>query len=83
MKKRSTNESLFVLVFGIEAMLLMEASLPTITGLVEENQSQLTRNLDLLEEVQECTQISRAGYEHKARTLYDQKVKVRCFIRGE
>ena len=37
MKKRSMDESPFAFVFGIEAMLPMEASLPTITTLVAEN----------------------------------------------
>ena len=51
-KKRGTDESPFTLVFEIEA------GLPTLTTLVvenvEENQGQLTRNLNLLEEVREC-----------------------------
>ena len=57
-KKRATDESPFALVYGIEAVLMMEAGLPTITTLVaedsEENQRQLARNLDLLEEIREC-----------------------------
>ena len=55
----------------------IEAELPTITTLnadsVEENQSQLVRNLDLLEEVRECAQIQRATYQHKARAFYNKK----------
>ncbi len=47
-------------------MLPIEAGLPTITTLVaenvEDNQRQLARNLDLLEEVRECSQIRRATY---------------------
>ena len=49
----------------------------------EENQRQLARNLDLLEEVHECAQIKRAAYQHKARAFYDKKAKLRRFIRGE
>ena len=60
-KKRATDESPFALVFGTEVLLPTEAGLPILTTMiaenVEENQQQLTRNLDLLEEVRECAQI--------------------------
>lgn len=43
-----------------------EAGLPTLTTLVvenvEENQWQLAKNLDMLKEVRECTQIKRDAY---------------------
>ena len=55
------DESSFALVYGTEVVLPKEASLPTITTLiaedVKENRKQLERNLDLLEEVQECAQL--------------------------
>ena len=61
--------------------------LPTITTLVsknaEENQRQLARNLDLLEEVCECAQIRRVAYQHRTRAFYDRRAKLRRFIRGE
>ena len=86
-KKRATDESPFALVFGTEAVLPTEAGLPTLTTLVaeniEENQRQLTRNLDLLEEVREYAQIRRAAYQQKARALYNQKTKIRRFAKGE
>ena len=49
----------------------------------KENQRQLARNLDLLEEVHECAQIRRAAYQHKASAFYDKREKLRHFIRGE
>ena len=86
-EKRATEETLFALVYGTEAILPTEAGLPTITTLIaengEENQRQLARNLDLLEEVHECAQIRRAAYQHKARAFYNNKAKLRRFIRGE
>ena len=85
-KNRATDESPFALVFGIEVVILTEAGLPTLTTLVaenvEENQHQLPRNLDLLEEVREYAQIRRAVYQHKAWAFYDQKTKVRRFVQG-
>ena len=67
MKKRVTDESPFALVFRTEAVLPTEARLPTLTTMLaenlEENQRQLTRNLDLLEEIQECAQIRRVAYQ--------------------
>ncbi len=51
----ATDESPFALVYMTEIVLSTKAGLPTITTLVakdvEENQRQLARNLDLLEEV--------------------------------
>ena len=37
----------------------------------------------MLEKVQECVQIRRVAYQHKAKALYNQKAKVRCFFKGE
>ena len=86
-KKRATNKTPFVLVYGTKAVLPTEAGLLTITTLiaenVEENKRQLAKNLDLLEEVRECAQIRRAAYQHKARAFYDKRAKLRHFIRGE
>ena len=77
----------FALVFGTEAVLPTKDGLPTITTLVAEdvqkNQRQLARNLDLLEEVRECAHVRRVAYQHKARSLYDKKAKIRLFIEGE
>ena len=60
-KKKATDESPFALVCGMEVVLPTEVGLPTLTIMiaenVEENQRQLTRNLDLLEKVRECAQI--------------------------
>ena len=86
-KKRATDKTPFALVYGTEVVLPTEARLSTITTLiaknVEENQRQLAKNLDLLEEVHECAQIRRAAYQHMARACYDKREKLRCFIRGE
>ena len=76
-KKRAIDETPFALVYGTEAILPTEAGLPTITTLIaeneEENQRQLAKNIDLLEEVYECAQIRRAAYQHKARAFYDKR----------
>ena len=54
------------MVFKTEAVLPTEAGLPTLTTLIAEdiveNQQQLARNLDSLEEVRGCAQIRRAAY---------------------
>ena len=74
------DETPFALVYRIEAILPTEVGLTTITTLVvenaEENQRQLARNLDLLEEVCECAQIRRATYQHKVMAFYDKKAKL-------
>ena len=57
-KKKLTYEIPFALVFEIKVVLPTKAGLTTLTTLVaediKENQRQLARNLDLLEEVREC-----------------------------
>ena len=87
MKKRVMDETPFALVYGSKAVVQTEAGLPKITTLVaenvEENQRQLARNLDLLEEVRENAPIRKATYQHKARAFYDKREKLRHFIRGE
>ena len=86
-EKKSNDESPFALVFGTEAVLPTEVGLPTLTTMVaenvEENQRQLTRNLDLLEEIRECAQIKREVYQQRARAFYDQNTKLRRFTKGE
>ena len=63
---RATDESPFALVFGIETVLPTEEGLPTSTTLVAEdvveNQKQLERNLDLLEDVRKCVHIRKVAY---------------------
>ena len=76
-----TDESPFALVYGTNAVFPTEGRLPTITTLVakdmEENGIQLTRNFDFLKDVRECRKIRKAANQHKARALYNEKVKVR------
>ena len=85
--KRAIDEFPFSLVFGTEAVLPTEARQPILMTLVvenvEENQRQLARNLDLLEEVKECAQIRKSFHQHKSRAFYDQKTNVRRFMKGE
>ena len=61
----------------MKVVLLIEARLPTLTTLVvedvEENQRQLTRNLNFLEEVRECAQIRKTTYHHKARAFMTKR----------
>ena len=87
MKKRAIDETHFTFVYGTEAILPTKAGLLTITTLVvenaEENKRQLAKNLDLLEEVRECTQIRRVAYQHKLRAFYDKRAKLVHLIRGE
>ena len=86
-KKRATDESPFALVFKTESVLPTEVGLPTMTTMVaenvDENQRQLTRNLDFLKEVREYAQIRRAAYQQKAWAFYNQKAKIRRFTKGE
>ena len=49
---------------------------------IEENHRQLSRNLDLLEEVRECVQIRKATYHHKAQAFYNQKTSIQRFVKG-
>lgn len=82
-KRSSTGESPYAMVFGTEAVIPTEIGLPTLRSTVaedeEENNQQLSRNLDLLEETRKAAQIRQAKYQLLAQGYYSKRISPRSF----
>ena len=86
-KCSSTGETPFAMVYGTEAAISTEISLPTsrsnIADMHTVNQTQLLLNLDLAEETKQIAQIKLASYQQQARNFYAHKVKPCSFVVGD
>lgn len=83
---RSTNESLFNLVFSTKVVILVEIGLPTIR--IEHyqdpsNSSWLQANLDLLEEIQNQAHLRMEIYQQWVTRYYNTQVKSKTFYLGD
>ena len=68
------------MTYGVEAVISLETSFPTTrTGLFnpKDNDEQLTRNLNLIEEKRENAMIQLAYYQQKLKQGYDANIKLR------
>ena len=68
--RRSTRETLFSMTYGAEAVILLESGfLTTRTSLfnLKDNDEQLTRGLDLIEEKRENAMVQLACYQQKLK----------------
>ena len=78
--RRSTGETPFSLTYGTEALIPLETSFPTIRTSSfnpKDNDKQLIRNLDLIEEKREDAMVQLAYYQQKLKQGYDANVKLR------
>ena len=84
--RRSTRETPFSLTYGAEAVIPLETSfLTTRTSSFnpKDNDEQLTRNLDLIEERRQDAMVQLAYYQRKLKQGYDVNVKVRHLTSGD
>ena len=84
--RRSTRETPFSLTYGAEAVIPLETSfLTTRTSSFnpKDNDEQLTRNLDLIEERRQDAIVQLAYYQQKLKQGYDVNVKVRHLTSGD
>lgn len=82
----STGETPFNLAYGTEAVIPLEIGLPLPR--VEHydansNSSQLSNNLDLIEEAREAARVRMARYQHKTAQYYNSRVKAKLFKAGD
>ena len=80
MPHRSTGETPFSMTYGAEAVIPLESGFPTTRTSSfnpKDNDEQLARNLDLIEEKRENTMVQLAHYQQKLKQGYDAKVKLR------
>ena len=74
------------MTYGAEAVITLESGfLTTRTSLFnpKDNDEQLTRNLDLIEEKRENTMVQLAYYQQKLKQGYDANVRLRPLTPGD
>ena len=80
-----TGETPFSLTYGTEAVIPVEAGLPTARyKMVDEqmNNSELEHELDTIDELRERALIRNAAYQHKAAQHFNKHIRVRTFKEG-
>ena len=78
--RRSTGETLFLMSYGAETVILIETGFPTLRTQSfnpSNNDELLERSLDLIEERRESAMVQLAYYQHKLKQSYDAKVKLK------
>ena len=83
---RSTGETPFSLTYRAEAVIPLETGFPmtrTNSFNPKDNDEQLTRNLDLIEEKREDAMVQLAYYQQKLKQGYDANVKLRPLTPGD
>ena len=78
--RRSTGETPFSMTYGAEAVIPLETGFPmtrTSSFNLKDNDKQLTRNLDLIEEMRENAMVQLAYYQQKLQQGYDANVELR------
>ena len=84
--RRSTGETPFSLTYGAEAVIPLETGFSTTRTSSfnpKDNDEQLTRNLDLIEERREDAMVQLAYYQQKLKQGYDANVKLRPLTSGD
>jgi hypothetical protein len=85
-KRRSTGETPFALAYGVEAVIPLEVGLPTTRTTkydAEENESNLRKDLNLLEERRDMATIKLASYQQQMKRGYDKNIRPRNFQVGD
>ena len=80
--RKSTGETPFALAFGVEAVIPLEVGMPTTRTtefIVETNEDNLWKDLDLLEEKQDLAVVRLASYQQRLRMEHDKNIKPRTF----
>ena len=80
MPRRSTGETPFSMTYGAEAVIPLETGFPTSRTSSfnpRDNDEQLTKSLDLIEEKRENTMVQLAYYQQKSKQGYDANIKLR------
>ena len=84
--RRSIGETPFSMTYGVEAVIPLETGFPTSrtnSFNPSDNDEQLTKSLDLIEENKENTMVQLAYYQQKLKQGYDANVKLRPLTPGD
>ena len=80
MPRRSTGETPFLMTYGAEVVIPLETGFPTSRTSSfnpSDNDEQLKKNLDLIEEKRENAMVQLTYYQQKLKQGYDSNVKLR------
>ena len=80
MPRRSTGETPFSMTYGDEAVIPLESGFPmtrTSSFNPKDNDEQLAKGLDLIEEKRENAMVQLAHYQQKLNRGYDANVRIR------
>ena len=86
MPRRATGETPFAMAYGMEAVIPLEAEMPTLkTTAIDAglNEPMIGKDLDLLEERREAALIRLAIYQQQMSKGYNRKVRPHPFSIGE
>ena len=84
--RRSTRETPFSMTYGVEAVIPLETGFPTSRTSSfnpRDNDEQLTKSLDLIEEKRENAMVQLAYYQQKLKQGYDANVKLKPLTLGD
>ena len=84
--RRSTGETPFSMTYGAEAVIPLESGFPTTRTSSfnpKDNDEQLPRNLDLIEEKRKNAMVQLAYYQQKLKQGYDANVRLRPLAPGD
>ena len=84
--RRSTGETPFSMTYGAEAVIPLESGFPTMKTSSfnpKNNDEQLARSLDLIEEKRENAMVQLAHYQQKLKRGYDANVRIRPLTSGD
>ncbi len=85
-KRRSTGETPFALTYRVEAVIPLEVGLPTTRTTefdTEENESNLRKDPNLLEERKDIATIKLASYQQQMKRRYDKNIRPKSFQVGD
>ena len=86
MPRRSTGETPFSMTYGAKTVIPLETGFPTSKTSSfnpRDNDEQLTKSLDLIEEKRENAIVQLAYYQQKLKQGYDANVKLRPLTPGD
>ena len=84
--RRFTGETPFSMTYGAEAVIPLKTSFPTTKTSSfnpKDNDEQLTKSLDLIEEKRENAMVQLAYYQQKLKQSYDANIKLRPLAPGD
>ena len=84
--RKSTGETLFSMTYVAQVVIPLETGFPTTRTSSfnpKDNNKQLTRSLDLIEEKRENVMVQLAHYQQKLKQGYDANVKLRPLTLGD